>query len=160
MRRRGRQAGALSLVNPSDWGVMRYYQRTPEQTLIDWWVALAMREGDLALPEYDAGLDETIEQFSLDGRRADIVILHTRALRATVIEAKSGRGGVTHVAQGIGQALLYAMTFSVEFAIRTRPALLWSSLGNPADDALIAAICDGAGVLALPAPDITAQKAA
>ncbi|WP_310636029.1 hypothetical protein [Delftia acidovorans] len=82
--------------------------------------------------------------------RADIVAYHSDG-SASVIEAKDGTRGYTHVVAGIGQATLYAVQLGLsKGAVRkVRRCLLWSSTGDLAEDCLIDMACRQAGVVSL-----------
>lgn len=83
--------------------------------------------------------------------RADIVAYHSDG-SASVIEAKDGAKGYTHVVSGIGQATLYAVQLGMSKGAirRVRRCLLWSSTGNHFLDGLIDIACEQAGVISLP----------
>ncbi len=82
--------------------------------------------------------------------RADIVAYHSDG-SASVIEAKDGTRGYTHVVAGIGQATLYAVQLGLsKGAVRkVRRCLLWSSTGDLTEDCLIDLACERAGVISL-----------
>lgn len=85
--------------------------------------------------------------------RADIVVFHQDGA-ATVIEAKDGAKGYNHVVAGIGQVGLYAAQLAMTRGAitRVRRALMWTSTGDQFLDALIAEVCDQAGVVPVPWP--------
>lgn len=87
--------------------------------------------------------------------RADIVVYHADG-SASVIEAKDGTRGYTHVVSGIGQATLYAVQLAAsKGAVRkVRRCLLWTSTGNLPLDCLIETACEQAGVISLPMPSM------
>lgn len=95
--------------------------------------------------------DTFIREFRFQFGRADLIAFHVDG-GATVIEAKDGTCGYTHVVAGIGQAGLYAAQLSLTHGAlkRVRKALLWSSTGDKALDALIELACLQAGVIPLP----------
>ena len=92
--------------------------------------------------------------------RADIVVYHSDG-SATVIEAKDGAKGYSHVVGGIGQATLYAVQLAnTKGAVaKVRRALLWSSTGDLALDGMIEDACEQAGVVALPMPTVQTMMA-
>ena len=92
--------------------------------------------------------------------RADIVAYHSDG-SATVIEAKDGTKGYSHVIGGIGQATLYAVQLANTKGALTsvRRALLWSSTGSLELDGVIEDACERAGVVALPMPSISLMQA-
>ena len=92
--------------------------------------------------------------------RADMVIYHSDG-SATVIEAKDGSKGYSHVIGGIGQATLYAVQLAnTKGAVTSvRRALLWSSTGSLELDGVIEGACEQAGVVALPMPSISLMQA-
>ena len=103
-----------------------------------------------ALPNFDPSVDTVVYEMALPFGRADIVIFHMDG-SATVIEAKDGGSGVTHVAQGIGQACLYATQLMLKGRVaRVHKVLMWTPTGVVDADMLIDAACEAAGVLTLP----------
>lgn len=97
--------------------------------------------------------DTIAQEFAFRHGRADIIMFHADGT-ATVIEAKDGRHGHTHVVSGIGQCGLYAAQLSARpGALRAvRRALMWTSVGTIEGDALIEEVCGAAGVIPLPYP--------
>lgn len=95
--------------------------------------------------------DVVVREMSLRHGRADIVVFHVDG-SASVIEAKDGSRGYTHVATGIGQVSLYAAQLMMaRGALQSvRRYLLWSSTGSLFEDACIDEACDLAGVVSLP----------
>lgn len=87
--------------------------------------------------------------------RADIVVYHADG-SASVIEAKDGTRGYTHVVSGIGQATLYAVQLAASKGSvrKVRRCLLWTSTGNLTLDCLIETACEQAGVISLPMPSM------
>ena len=87
--------------------------------------------------------------------RADLVLFHVDG-SATVVEAKDGSRGYTHVVAGIGQAGLYATQLAMSKGAikKVRRALLWSSTGDAMLDALIEESCLQAGVVPVPWPSM------
>lgn len=83
--------------------------------------------------------------------RADLVAYHSDG-SASVIEAKDGAKGYTHVVSGIGQATLYAVQLGMSKGAikRVRRCLLWSSTGDSFQNCLIDIACEQAGVISLP----------
>ena len=92
--------------------------------------------------------------------RADIVAYHSDG-SASVIEAKDGSKGYTHVVAGIGQATLYAVQLGLSKGAvkRVRRCLLWSSTGNLFLDGLIDIACEQAGVVSLPMASMEVMRA-
>ncbi|MEJ5127637.1 hypothetical protein WH367_16470 [Comamonas sp. MYb21] len=92
--------------------------------------------------------------------RADIVVYHSDG-SASVIEAKDGTKGYTHVVAGIGQATLYAVQLGMSKCAvkRVRRCLLWSSTGNHFLDAIIDIACEQAGVISLPMASMVVMQA-
>jgi hypothetical protein len=104
-------------------------------------------------------LDAVVCEMSLRYGRADIVVFHADG-SASVIEAKDGAKGYTHVVSGIGQASLYATQISMTRSIRgVRRAILWSSTGDLALDAVIDATITDAGCLSLLWPSMQTLSA-
>lgn len=94
--------------------------------------------------------DTIIEEMAFRYGRADLVIFHIDG-SATVIEAKDGSKGYSHVVGGIGQAGLYASQLgSAKGGVtRVRRCLMWSSTGDDVLDLLIGETCLKAGVVPL-----------
>lgn len=91
--------------------------------------------------------------------RADIVVYHCDGT-VSVIEAKNGAVGYSHVVAGIGQAGLYAMQIATKAVFkRVRRCLLWSSTGNLELDSLIDLACEQAGVVSLAMPSMAVMMA-
>lgn len=97
--------------------------------------------------------DVIVREMAFKFGRADIVVFHTDG-SATVIEAKDGAKGYSHVVSGIGQAGLYAVQLGMSKGAitRVRRALLWTSTGNLTADVLISMTCRNAGVVSLEWP--------
>lgn len=125
-----------------------------------------MREGEAAVVraflvthqcgQYDDAIpcsaaDTIVTEMALKYGRADIVVFHLDGT-ASVIEAKDGSRGYTHVVGGIGQAALYATQLAMtKGALRAvRKCLMWSSTGDVMLDALICTACELAGVVPMP----------
>lgn len=104
---------------------------------------------DEAIPCSQA--DTIITEMVFKYGRADIVVFHVDGT-ASVIEAKDGAKGYTHVVGGIGQAALYAAQLAMtKGAVRfVRKCLMWSSTGEVWLDALICTACESAGVVPMP----------
>lgn len=84
--------------------------------------------------------------------RADIVVYHCDG-SVSVVEAKNGAVGYTHVVSGIGQATMYAVQIASKgVARRVRRCLLWTGTDNLELDGLIDIACEMAGVVSLPMP--------
>ena len=91
--------------------------------------------------------------------RADIVVYHCDGT-VSVIEAKNGAVGYSHVVAGIGQAGLYALQIATKAMFkRVRRCLLWSSTGNLELDSLIDLACEQAGVVSLAMPSMAVLMA-
>lgn len=92
--------------------------------------------------------------------RADIVVYHSDGT-ATVIEAKDGTKGYSHVIGGIGQATLYGVQLAnTKGAVtKVRRALLWSSTGCTRLDGVIEDACEQADVIPLPMPSLALMQA-
>lgn len=117
---------------------------------------------DERLPSQAAN-DVVIREYVFRYGRADIVMFHQDGT-ATIIEAKDGSKGYTHVVGGIGQCSLYAAQLGAKPGAlnAVRRCLMWSSAGVFADVAIEDA-CILAGVTPLPFPAIqtlTASRAA
>jgi len=108
---------------------------------------------DPALPLGAA--DTLVFEMSFRVGRADIVVFHADG-SATVIEAKDGANGATHVVAGIGQATLYAAQLGMSRAgiRKIRKCVMWSSTGDLAKDALIDHVIEEAGCISLSYPTI------
>ena len=72
---------------------------------------------DLRLPFFDHKLDTVAYEMALPHGRADIVIFHLDG-STTVIEAKDGANGYTHIAQGIGQLAFYATQLALKGKVK------------------------------------------
>jgi len=92
--------------------------------------------------------------------RADIVAYHADG-SVSIIEAKDGAKGYTHVVSGIGQATLYAVQVGLSKGAvrRVRRCLLWSSTGDLFLDSLIEIACEQAGVIPLPMASMKVMQA-
>lgn len=103
------------------------------------------------LPQSDA--DTAIQEYAFRHGRADIILFHQDGT-ATIIEAKDGKKGYTHVVAGIGQCSLYAAQLGAKPGVvrAVHRALLWSSVGSAEGDARIEEACELAGVIPLPYP--------
>ena len=95
--------------------------------------------------------DTIVREMAFKFGRADIVVFHADG-SATVIEAKDGSNGYSHVVAGIGQVGLYAVQLALtkQALTKIRKALMWSSSGNLMADTLIHMACEAAGVIPLP----------
>lgn len=129
------------------------HHATPEKALVGFFKVKAMSDEpklvDLRLPFFDHKLDTVAYEMALPHGRADIVIFHLDG-STTVIEAKDGANGYTHIAQGIGQLAFYATQLALKGKIkRVRKALMWSSPGDREIDAMITVTCLKAGVIPL-----------
>lgn len=101
------------------------------------------------LPFFNQDVDTVVYEMALPHGRADIVIFHVDG-SVTVIEAKDGLGGYTHVVQGIGQLALYAAQLNLKGKVRhVRSALLWSAIPDEAANAVVTLTCIRAGVIPL-----------
>lgn len=106
------------------------------------------------MPWFDHERDNVVLEMPMKNDRADVTIFHKDG-GVTVIEAKDGAKGYEHVAQGIGQATLYAAQFRMGATTgKIRRALLWSSTGGLEADAYIEAAYREACALSLPEPSI------
>ena len=107
---------------------------------------------DERLPQQSA-MDTVVKEYALKYGRADIIMFHVDGT-ATVIEAKDGSKGYSHVVSGIGQCSLYAAQLMAHRGAlkRVHKALLWSSAGDADVDAVIEMACESAGVIPLPCP--------
>jgi hypothetical protein len=96
-------------------------------------------------------LDTVVCEMAFKFGRADIVVFHIDG-SASVIEAKDGSRGYTHVVAGIGQAGLYAAQLGMSKGgiTKIRRCLLWTSTGNVDLDAVIETTCLKANVVPLP----------
>lgn len=108
--------------------------------------------------------DTIVTEMALRFGRADIVVFHVDGT-ASVVEAKDGAKGYTHVVGGIGQASLYAAQLAMtKGALRAvRKCLMWSTTGDTLLDALICAACESAGVVPMPmqaAPELVMRPLA
>lgn len=105
------------------------------------------------LPQSSA--DTIVKEYSFRHGRAGIILFHTDG-SATIIEAKDGTKGYTHVVAGIGQCSLYAAQLgSKPGAVRfVRRALMWTSVGSIEGDENIEDACYLAKVIPLPYPRI------
>jgi hypothetical protein len=94
--------------------------------------------------------DTIVEEMSFRYGRADLVVFHIDGT-ASVIEAKDGSKGYSHVVAGIGQASLYASQLAMTRGAlkKVRRCLMWSSTRDEGLDALIWATCKTAGVVPL-----------
>lgn len=99
--------------------------------------------------------DSIVREMSFRYGRADIVVFHSDG-SASVIEAKDGSKGYSHVVSGIGQAAMYATQLAMtKGAItRVRKCLMWTSAGSVEVDAVIESACISAGVVPLPWPSM------
>lgn len=133
---------------------------TPEASLVALFRLFCAASARPALPElpwFDPSVDKVVYEMAFPHGRADIVIFHLDG-SATVIEAKDGGSGATHVAQGIGQVSLYAAQLMLKGKVsRVHKALMWTSAGLDAD-ALIDAACEAAGVIAIPFASLKAHR--
>lgn len=104
--------------------------------------------------------DSVVSEYSFRRGRADIILFHQDGT-ATIIEAKDGTKGYTHVVSGIGQCSLYAAQLIERNGVvrAVRRALMWTSVGSPKDDATIENACVLAGVIPLPYPSIKVMMA-
>lgn len=85
--------------------------------------------------------------------RADIVVYHSDG-SVSVIEAKNGSTGYTHVVSGIGQATMYAVQMggSRGAVTRIQRCLLWTGTEDMLLDVTIEDACRAAGVISLAMP--------
>lgn len=104
--------------------------------------------------------DVLIREHAFKYGRADIVAYHSDGT-ASVIEAKDGAKGYTHVIAGIGQATLYAVQLAMTKGAvrRVRKCLLWSSTGDLILDSLVEIACEQAGVIPLPMASMAVLQA-
>lgn len=93
-------------------------------------------------------IDTVIKEYSLPHGRADVVIFHIDGT-ISVIEAKDGMKGYSHVVKGIGQVSLYASQLAnKKINIKSVSRyLLWSSVEDEATNAAITEACLFAGVI-------------
>ncbi len=107
---------------------------------------------DERLPQQSRA-DAVIKEYAFRHGRADVILFHQDGT-ATVIEAKDGTKGYTHVASGIGQCSLYAAQLGAKPGVvrAVRRALMWTSVGSSEGDAMIEDVCALAGVIPLPYP--------
>jgi hypothetical protein len=104
-------------------------------------------------------LDTVVYEMSLRYGRADIVVFHGDGT-ASVIEAKDGAKGYTHVVGGIGQASLYATQIGMTKSLRgVRRAILWSSTGDLSLDMVIDRTIEDAGCISLSWPTMQTLSA-
>lgn len=97
-----------------------------------------------------SNMDTIVTEMAFKFGRADIVVFHIDG-SASVIEAKDGTRGYSHVIQGLGQAGLYAAQLGMaRTGMKIRRCLLWTSTGSIGADAMIEETCEQAGVIALP----------
>ena len=110
--------------------------------------------------QQQAKTDSVVSEHSFRRGRADIILFHQDGT-ATIIEAKDGTKGYTHVVSGIGQCSLYAAQLIAKPGVvrAVRRALMWTSVGSPKEDATIEDACALAGVIPLPYPSITVMMA-
>lgn len=102
--------------------------------------------------------DKVVFEYGLGRGRADIVIFHLDG-SITVVEAKDGDQGVRSVLGGIGQVGYYAAQLGARnTGMKVRRALLWTSTGDPAQDALIPEACEVAGVVSMEIKNVAAIK--
>ena len=92
---------------------------------------------------------------------ADVLVFHVDG-SASVIVARTGACGSSHVLAGIGQVALCAAQLAATKGVvgEIRRCLMWSSTGSIIGDGLIEEACERAGVVALPMPSIVKLKAA
>lgn len=92
--------------------------------------------------------DTIVAEYSLQYGRADIVISHFDG-SVSVIEAKDGLKGYSHVAKGIGQVTLYASQLANKIVnIReVKRYLMWSSIEDENANKAIRDACLFAGVI-------------
>lgn len=101
---------------------------------------------------YNSSTDRIVFEFALKMGRVDAVIFHVDG-SVSIIEAKDGTRGYTHVAQGIGQLSLYAVQFAmagISGVHIIRRCLHWTSVGSAEEDALLELACEQAGVIPMP----------
>lgn len=121
----------------------------PEEFLIDCFLVSLTRYVDPELPFFRPDVDVVHREFAFKHGRADLVISHVDG-SYTIIEAKVGDKGYTHVAQGIGQLGMYAAQLMVATRSVVRRALLWSAIDPGADpqaDMTIVWACKMSGVI-------------
>lgn len=90
---------------------------------------------------------------------ADVLVFHVDG-SASVIVARTGACGSSHVLEGLGQvALCAAKVAATKGVVREiRRCLMWSSTGSVIVDGLIEEACEKAGVVALPMPLIATMQ--
>jgi hypothetical protein len=94
--------------------------------------------------------DMCVFDLRVDAGVADMVVVHADR-SVTVIALRNGDEGVEHVGTGMrAVAVLAAQVGAKCLAPSTRTALLWSSCGDPGDDAVIEVLCERAGIIPLP----------
>lgn len=99
--------------------------------------------------------DTIVTEMAFRHGRADLVIFHVDGT-ATVVEAKDGTKGYSHVVAGIGQASLYAAQLAMTRSLRgVRRCLLWSSTGDLKLDALLSIAAESAGCAYVLLPSAT-----
>ena len=100
------------------------------------------------------GADTIVYEQAFKFGRADIVVYHCDGT-VSVIEAKNGAVGYSHVMSGIGQATMYAVQIATKCAAkRVRRCLLWTGTDNLELDALIDIACEQAGVISMAMPSM------
>lgn len=88
--------------------------------------------------------------------RADVVIYHVDG-SVSVVEAKNGDVGYSHVLAGIGQLTMYAVQIANRKTgiSKVNRCLLWSGASSIEADAMIEAACEQAGIIPLPMPKMS-----
>lgn len=118
-----------------------------EQTLVSLEMARLVHSKVTEIENFNK-LDTVTKELSLPYGRADIAIFHIDG-SASVIEAKDGKKGYSHVVKGIGQVSLYASQLANRRVNISKVSryLMWSSVEDDATNDAIYDACVFAGVI-------------
>lgn len=119
---------------------------------------LAITQSDMCV--FDMRVAEGVADLHGDDGVADLVVVHADST-VTVIALRNGDKGLEHVGRGMRAVLAIAGPVGAKcLAPSTRKALLWSSCGDPTDDAILGVLCERAGIIPLSWPSLAVQAAA